>query len=51
MTVAFLDPTDRYAMDREKVEADTAWGRRVEEIVGGGAAAAVVPFPLQEKAS
>ena len=27
---------DRYAQDREKREALCAWGRRVEEIVGGG---------------
>jgi hypothetical protein len=36
---------DRYAMDREKQEAVAAWGRRVEEILGGGAPGAVVPFP------
>jgi integrase len=36
---------DRYAMDREKKQALAEWGRRVEEITGGGAPAAVVPFP------
>jgi integrase len=36
---------DRYSLDREKREALTAWGRRVEEIVSGGAPASVVPFP------
>jgi integrase len=36
---------DRYAMDREKQEAVAAWGRRVEQIVGGGDQGAVVPFP------
>jgi integrase len=36
---------DRYSLDREKVEALATWGRRVEEIVGGGPVAAVVPFP------
>ncbi|HSL83578.1 MAG TPA: tyrosine-type recombinase/integrase [Thermoanaerobaculia bacterium] len=35
---------DRYSLDREKREALTVWGRRVEEIVGGGPGA-VVPFP------
>ena len=38
---------DRYAMDREKVEAVTAWGRRIEEIVVGGGQGAVVPFPTR----
>jgi integrase len=36
---------DRYSLDRERREALTAWGRRVEEIVGGGGQGAVVPFP------
>ena len=36
---------DRYAMDREKQEAVAAWGRRVEQIVGGGDQGAVVPCP------
>jgi len=35
----------RYAMDREKKQALAEWSRRVEEIVGGGPAGAVVPFP------
>lgn len=37
---------DRYSLDREKREALTVWGRRVEEIVGGSAPGAVVPFPI-----
>jgi integrase len=37
---------DRYGMDREKVEALSRWGRRVEEIVNGGGQGAVVPFPM-----
>jgi len=36
---------DRYGMDPEKETALTDWGRRVEEIVGGGSPGAVVPFP------
>ncbi len=36
---------DRYAMDREKKQALSEWGRQVEEIVGGGASGAVVEFP------
>ena len=38
---------DRYSRDREKVEALTAWGRRVEEIIGGGAPETVVKFPAR----
>lgn len=36
---------DRYRLDRERREALSAWGRRVEEIVGGGPAGTVVEFP------
>ncbi len=36
---------DRYGMDREKKQALSEWGRRVEEIVGGGPAGTVVEFP------
>jgi integrase len=36
---------DRYSLDREKREALTAWGRRVNEIVGGGPVGSVVEFP------
>lgn len=36
---------DRYSLDREKVEAISAWSRRVEEIVGGGVPGEVVAFP------
>jgi integrase len=42
---------DRYSLDREKREALTAWGRRVEEIVGGGGQGAVVPFPARLSSS
>ena len=38
---------DRYSLDREKVEALAAWGRRVEEIVGGGPVGSVVEFPIR----
>jgi integrase len=40
---------DRYGMDPEKEAALTAWGRRVEEIVGGGSPGAVVEFPVRSK--
>jgi hypothetical protein len=36
---------DRYSLDREKREALSAWGRWVNEIVGGGPVGAVVEFP------
>ncbi|HSL82883.1 MAG TPA: site-specific integrase, partial [Thermoanaerobaculia bacterium] len=42
---------DRYSLDREKREALAAWGRRLEEIIGGGGSSTVVPFPRQERAS
>jgi hypothetical protein len=35
---------DRYGADLEKQKALTEWGRRVEEIAGGGAGARVVEF-------
>jgi Phage integrase family len=35
---------DRYGLDPEKREALTAWGRRVEQIVGGEPRARVVEF-------
>jgi integrase len=35
---------DRYGADPEKQKALTEWGRRVEEIAGGGAGARVVEF-------
>jgi integrase len=35
---------DRYGADPEKQRALTEWGRRVEEIAGGGARARVVEF-------
>jgi integrase len=38
---------DRYSLDREKREALTRWGRRVEELVGGAPEGAVVPFPAK----
>jgi hypothetical protein len=42
---------DRYSLDREKIEAVKAWGRRVEEIVVGGGQGAVVPFPARLSSS
>ena len=42
---------DRYSLDRERREALTAWGRRVEEIVGGGPWGAIVEFPGREARS
>ncbi|HSL83524.1 MAG TPA: tyrosine-type recombinase/integrase [Thermoanaerobaculia bacterium] len=38
---------DRYSLDRERREALIAWGRRVEEIVGGGPVGAVIEFPVR----
>jgi len=38
---------DRYGMDREKMEALTRWGERVEQLVGGGSPGVVVDFPEQ----
>lgn len=35
---------DRYGLDREKVEALTAWGRRIDEIVSPGFDATVLRF-------
>lgn len=42
---------DRYGADPEKQEALTAWGRRVDEIAGGGAPGArVVEFRARAQA-
>jgi integrase len=42
---------DRYGQDLEKREALCAWGRRVEEIVGGNGRVAVVEFQPREAES
>ena len=42
---------DRYGLDRERQEALTKWGRRVEELVGGAPEGAVVPFPAKVRSA